>query len=98
MTNNIMIIIKYVTDKKKIELYSKRQYFDEQVIYMDFKDEVEKLLDEINPSFKVKRILVFDEACNDYFDSDNTNLFQNMQKFQIICEVNVKIKLLLFEF
>jgi hypothetical protein len=65
---------------------------------MDFKDEVEKLLDEINPSFKVKRILVFDETCNDYFDSDNTNLFQNMQKFQIISEVNVKIKLLLFEF
>ncbi len=41
MTNNIMIIIKYVTDKEKIELYSKRQYFDEQVRYMDFKDEVE---------------------------------------------------------
>ncbi len=83
MTNNIMIIIKYVTDKEKIELYSNKQYFDEQVRYMDFKDEVEKLLDEINPSFKVKRILDFDETCNDYFDSDKTNLFQNMQNFKL---------------
>ena len=66
---------------------SKTQYLKEDVTLLEFQEEVDKILDEINPSFKVKRITVLEKIFNEYVDL--VGLFENNQKFKIFCEVRI---------
>ena len=79
--------MRFFKEKDQIELYSKKQYFKETFKFIELKEKASKILDEMNLSFKVKRILVLDPEFNDYFDVDDNNVFENMQKFKIFCEV-----------
>jgi hypothetical protein len=86
---NILVLLKYVKIyDQNIELLSKTQYLKEDITLLEFKEEVDKILDEINPSFKVKRITVYEKLFNEYVDLVSLFLFENNQKFKIFCEVS----------
>jgi hypothetical protein len=86
---NILVLLKYVKiNDQNIELLSKTQYLKEDITLLEFKEEVDKILDEINPSFKVKRITVYEKLFNEYVDLVSLFLFENNQKFKIFCEVS----------
>ncbi len=86
---NILVLLKYVKiNDQNIELLSKTQYLKEDITLLEFKEEVDKILDEINPSFKVKRITVYEKIFNEYVDLVGLFLFENNQKFKIFCEVS----------
>jgi hypothetical protein len=86
---NILVLLKYVKiNDQNIELLSKTQYLKEDITLLEFKEKVDKILDEINPSFKVKRITVYEKIFNEYVDLVGLFLFENNQKFKIFCEVS----------
>jgi hypothetical protein len=86
---NILVLLKYVKiNDQNIELLSKTQYLKEDITLLEFKEKVDKILDEINPSFKVKRITLYEKIFNEYFDLVGLFLFENNQKFKIFNEVS----------
>ena len=88
--NQILLLLKFTMDKD-IELFNTKRYFNENIEYIDFKDEIEQLLDEKNASFKLDRITVFDNDFMEFIDLENNFIFQSNQKFKIMCKVSLKI-------
>ena len=87
MGDKVLFLIKFVK-KDETELFNTKKYFEETISVIDFREEVLQLLDEQNPSFKIKRITYFDKEFDEYLDLKNEFFFENKLKFKIWCDVS----------
>ena len=88
MADHILVLIKFIKEGDFIELFNTKKYLNENIELPDFQDEISQILDEKNPSFKVKRITFFDKTFQEYVDIAGDFIFETNQKFKIFCEVN----------
>jgi len=86
--DQIVVLLSYINQEDNSELFVNKNSFEESISLQDFFDEISEILEIKKPKYKTARILYTDNDLGTDVDvpiPPNIFLFENKQKFKILC-------------
>jgi hypothetical protein len=86
--DQIVVLLSFLNQEDNLELFINKETIEETISLKDFLDEITEILEIKNPNFKTTRILYIDNDFGTEVDvpiPPNNFLFENKQKFKILC-------------
>jgi hypothetical protein len=97
MRDQILVLLKFVHKEDNSDLHKYKLYLDEDTTIQNFKEEISEVLEINQPKFKIVRIMFIDKDFDEEMDlplPPANFLFEEKQKFIIICEIKDSVDLL----